>query len=129
MQSISLVGQYLVWHYTRGYRDLAQNASNLLYFFYYFFSIQELSRTWFSPWKNIGIGLASATTSAEYLSIITISFIMRIVGSILRSIVLLTGLTCIVIAGGATLLALILWTIIPCIILFCFITGMSLLFS
>lgn len=129
MQSISLVGHYLVWHYTRGYSDLTHNASNLLYFFYHFFSIQELSRTWFSPWKNIGVGLASATTSAEYLSIVTISFIMRVVGGILRSIVLLTGVTCIVIVGGATLLAFILWTFIPCIILFCFITGMSLIFS
>ncbi len=128
MQYLSLVGNYLVWHYTRGYHDLAENAYNLLYFFYHFFSIQELLRTFFSPWKNFYGGLASAQTSAEYLSLITLNSVLRIAGIILRSIIIATGCALLIIGGGLTVLALLLWTIIPGIIVFCFITGFSLLF-
>ncbi len=128
MQYLSLIGNYLVWHYTRGYYDLTENASNLFYFLYHFFSIPELMRTFFSPWKNFNEGHASVQTSAEYLSLITINSILWIVGIILRSIVIATGLVLLIISGGLTLLAFLLWTFIPGVIVFSFITGLSLLF-
>lgn len=129
MHMASLLGSYCVWHYTRAYRDLISIERNLLWFLFHFFSIPELSRTLFAPWRRLGEEYPSVFDTEEFFGALIINTLMRIIGISIRFIILTTG--CVVLLLGTVLagVALVVWTLLPLLIIFTFVTGVLLIFQ
>lgn len=126
MQIATLVGNYFVWHYTRAYRELIHIEKNIFWFLFHFFSLPELTRTLFSPWKRLGENYGSIFDTEEFFAALVTNSLMRIVGIVMRAIIIGAGSIVLIIALVGSFIAAFVWTLLPLIIIFAFITGLVL---
>lgn len=83
---------YFVWHYGRALREVFVISENFLVFAAHLFSIKELLRSLFAPWKHIAYETRGIPTlSTEALWILWTNFISRILGAIARLSLLVLG--------------------------------------
>ena len=121
-----LLQDYFRWHYTVGVRDLARIWGNFLWFGFRFFSFSQLVRTLFAPFHRIRESYPhrfDATAIAENL---VFNAAMRLVGFVLRSLVLALGLLSeifMIVAGSAVFLV---WLLLPLVIVGLLVTGIVL---
>lgn len=108
-----LLPNYLIWHYTKGFRELLINWGHILYFTIYFFSIPNLLLTLLSPWKRMDEGSQRTINPSAIMEHLIFNSIMRIVGLLIRSITIVIGLlaTATLITGG--FLFVLVWLVLP----------------
>ena len=123
MRVIFLGSNYAVWHYTRGVHDLFVIWKNIMWFVKEFFSINLLFKTFFKPWKRLQEKHYRNEGISEFLSNILINVMMRIVGMIIRSVVILVGLFVLLISTVFGILLFGIWFILPPLNIFLFIAG------
>lgn len=101
-----LLPNYLIWHYTKGFKELLINWGNILYFIIHYFSIPNLLLTLISPWKRMDEGAQHTINPGAILEHVIFNSLMRIVGFLVRLVTILIGLvaTACVILGGAIML-------------------------
>jgi len=110
----TLTKNYFCWHYTLAFVDILSIWRNITVFIYHFFSIPVLAQTFFAPWKRIHAdretkGLDLADVASTYF----VNFVMRILGALIRSIIIAIGmitLSFVIIAG---LVFFIFWILMP----------------
>ena len=102
MLFLTVVHHYLLWHYSRAILEIFHVWLNLLWFVVHFFSIPQLMRSWLSPWKRMVEGRGEKWNLEDLAAYIVIGIISRIIGFILRTIVITLGLISltITIVGG-----------------------------
>lgn len=125
MEVHRLFGYYFWWHYTTGIKDFWGVASNLIIFVYNFFSINVLAGSLFSPWRRLGEEYTGGFDLAELLSVWTINFLMRIVGAIFRSILIIIGLLFLVLSLVISVVSFIAWLLWPFLILGLIVVGLT----
>ena len=90
MSSSFFILDYLIWHYSRAFRDIVSLWYNVVWFITHFFSIPLLLRTLLSPWKRM-------TTTREQFGIedmaqtFVFNLMSRVVGFFVRGVLLLMG--------------------------------------
>jgi len=77
-----------------------------------FFSLPILVRTWFAPWKN-DVLVARNVSLGDMWKIWEQNFASRIVGFILRTLIIFTSLVCVSLITIVGSLALGLWLVVP----------------
>lgn len=107
-----MVNGYLIWWYGEGMVSAWRVASALIYRLADFFSLPILVRTWFAPWKN-DVLVARNVSLGDMWKIWEQNFASRIVGFILRTIIILTSLVCVSIVTIVGSLALGMWLMVP----------------
>lgn len=124
----TIIQHYFLWHYTRAYAELLHVLKNIIWFFVHFFSLPQMAKTLFSPFKRMTEEKHKSWDFEDFAGRIIINFISRIIGAILRGTVLLLGITVltITILGGAIVYAL--WFIAPVLIVGAIMAGITLLF-
>lgn len=125
MEVHRLFGYYFWWHYTTGIKDFWGVASNLIVFVYNFFSINVLAGSLFSPWRRLGEQYTGGFDLAELLSVWTINFLMRIVGAIFRSILIIIGLLFLVLSLVISVASFVVWLLWPFLILGLIVVGLT----
>lgn len=120
----SFVFSYIRWHYTSALRDLFSLIGNFLWFVYHFFSIPILTRTLFRPIETKKV--VARRISSSIGALITDIF-SRIIGFLLRSLFIMTGLIMLVIIGALGLVISLFWLFMPFVIVIFFISGLRLL--
>ncbi|OGZ33496.1 MAG: hypothetical protein A3I88_01660 [Candidatus Portnoybacteria bacterium RIFCSPLOWO2_12_FULL_39_9] len=119
-----LVVQYFYWHYLAAPKEILKIWRNFLIFFWHFFSIGLLFRTFFSYWKRIVIVKRGPGFSLkEFADRIFANLISRVFGAIFRSAVIFLGLT---IEAGVLAFGFIIfffWLFLPLILISLFFTG------
>lgn len=126
MQLATLVWNYFVWHYTRAYRELIHIEKNLLWFLFHFFSLPELTRTFLAPWKRLGENYGSIFDTEEFFAALITNSLMRVVGIVMRALIIVAGCVVLATALVGSFIALLMWTVLPLVIIFAFITGVVL---
>ena len=126
MQVATLVGNYFVWHYSRAYRELIHIERNIIWFLFHFFSLPELTRTFLSPWKRLGENYGSIFDTEEFFAALITNVLMRIVGIVMRAIIIVAGIAVLSITLLGAAVMLLLRTLLPLVIVFAFITGIVL---
>lgn len=111
--------KFIGWYYGRGISEFLEISKDLLSFFWRFFSIGELARTLFYPWKKDVVfrywrgwnPLKSAETLLDNL-------ISRFIGAIVRLAVIFCG--SVVVASSLLILPVILliWIALPIVLVF-----------
>ncbi len=108
-----LLPNYLIWHYSKGLKELLINWGHILYFTIHYFSIPNLLLTLLSPWKRMDEGAQHTINPAAIMEHVIFNSLMRIVGFLVRLVTIFFGLvaTFFVIAGGVGMF--LLWLIMP----------------
>lgn len=124
---VGLLFHYIAWHYTRGIIDLLRVWSNFIWFVFTFFSIPLLTTTLFSPFHKLDEGYKKGLDIGQWLQTFTINTLMRFVGALVRTFIILIGLGMLVfvLIGGSALL--IVWILAPFFVMFLIGGGFSLM--
>jgi hypothetical protein len=117
---------YLVWHYTRAYRDTFATWFNFAWFITHFFSIPLLLRTLLSPWKRMTETPAHPDFEDMFEAVV-VNILSRVVGFIIRAILVAMGLVMLVLHTIGLILFLIVWTLLPVVSLVAVIEGIRIL--
>jgi len=117
-----------VWVYFIAPLQFIKIWSNFIWFLYNFFSIHLLLTTLFSKWHRIGEVRQQRGFEAIF-SAFVINPLMRIVGFIIRSIVIIAGLVMVLTAILIGLALFIVWFLLFPLIIIAFATGVYLIIS
>ena len=113
----AIIRDYFVWHYTEAWFLIWGVWRNFLWFVIHFFSIPQLMRSWFAPFKRITEGRGDKFDLEDLASYIIIGFLSRILGALVRTIIIVIGMITLaltVIGGFAVYL---LWALVPFMII------------
>ena len=123
-----LIKNYFKWHYSLAFVDIFHIWRDMTLFVFNFFSISTLMRTFFSPWKRL---YAQRNTKGfdvfDMVSTHFVNMVMRVVGALMRSVLIVVGLLTIgvVVIGGV--IFFIGWMVMPFLIVFLCVAGIHLL--
>ena len=114
---------YIVWHYSRALHDYFALWENSFRFILHFFSMSLLARTFFSPFHRLRETPPRGFHPTDYVASMTVNMIMRIVGILMRFILLLAGFLGLVLVAVSGLLFFIAWIFLPVLVLALLILG------
>lgn len=106
---------YFYWWYGAGFVQSWRVAAALLYEVADFFSLEILLRTLFAPWKNDVLQLRNAALG-DQVKVWEQNLVSRIVGFILRTVVILVGLLVLSLMTIVLGIGLVLWLAVPFLI-------------
>lgn len=115
----SLFLEYAKWHYSKGAKELVFFCSNILWFITHFFSFSLLIKTLFSPWRKMGESYGRGLDLGRIASTFIVNSLMRFVGFITRTVVLLVGFCVLLSVCIFDLVILLVWFFAPIILLGC----------
>jgi hypothetical protein len=119
---------YFIWHYTAGFLAGLQVAGRINLFIVQFFSLPLLFKTLFSPWRRLAENYASGLEPEKWLETLVVNLLMRVVGAIIRSAMIMVGVLGSLLTLGLTLLALALWLLLPAVVVGLIVVGLMLIF-
>lgn len=125
---LSTFFDYFLWHYTRAFYEIFHVWWNLIWFVVRFFSLPELMGSWFSPWKRMVEGRGEKWNLEDLAGYVIIGFLSRVVGALMRTIVILIGVTvllCVIVAGFTVY---VFWVAAPLAIVLLLTGGITILF-
>ena len=108
---------YAKWHYGQGLRELFGVTQNFLWFVVNFFSFKLLFKTLFTPWKRLGENYEGGFDLSALASTLIVNSIMRIVGFVTKTLVLVVGLISYILVAIFAFFILIIWILAPAILL------------
>ncbi|MDP3771823.1 MAG: hypothetical protein Q8Q94_00405 [bacterium] len=114
---VFLIRDYLRWHYTAAVRELLGILGNLLWFFAHLFSLRLLLATLFSPFYRIHEDYFSVADIEKTLASIAANLVSRVVGFLLRIIVIALGIITEGVLIVLILPILLVWIFLPAIII------------
>lgn len=128
MLFLSIAQNYFLWHYTRAFQEIFHVWLNLLWFTVHFFSLPQLFKSWFAPFKRITEHRHKGDSLEDLAGYVIINIMSRLVGALMRSILMLLGFLCltIIIIGG--IMTYLLWLALPIIAVGLLVVGGTLLF-
>jgi len=118
-----LIPNYLIWHYSKGLKELFVHWGHLLYFVVHYFSIPNLLMTLLAPWKRMDEGARRTINPGAIMEHVIFNTLMRAVGFLIRvgtigiGLVVCTG----TLIGGLSLITL--WLFAPLIVVVLFSAG------
>jgi hypothetical protein len=103
---------------------------NYVWFVFHVFSVPDVAKTLFAPWKRLEEKKVSIFKSPQdYFGNMFINLIMRMVGFVVRAALLLIALLSLSVIFFGGLAFLLLWIPLPAIIVHFVISGLRLLIS
>ena len=105
---------FFLWHYTEGRRNLIRIWEDYLDFFWNYFSIGRFLRTLLSPWRrDVARVMARGPHPILFLQALLENIVTRILGAIVKSLVIIGGLIVETVALFLGFFLLIIWLLIP----------------
>lgn len=119
-----MLGYYILWHYTRAWRDMARVVGNYLWFVANFFSLELLAKTLLSPWKRLSVS-GGRGGEESVVGALIINTLMRFVGFGIRSVTIVAGVCTLFLTIAAAAAIAILWLLLPVIVFILFFAGLG----
>lgn len=126
---ISFLHDYFVWHYTKAFFEIFHVFTNFLWFVTNFFSIPQLTKSFFAPWRRMTESLHKGFNFEELASYVIVGILSRVVGILMRSIILLLGLLTLIILTIVFLSIYVFWIFAPAFMLVALFYGIALMFA
>jgi hypothetical protein len=127
MKIIFIILGYLKWHYSKAISSLSDIWKNFLYFTSNFFSIKLLFQNFFDPWKRMTDSYPKSFDLKKYFYAFIANLIVRIVGMIMRTGLIIIGLASYIIMALLYPIILIIWILLPLFIITLIIIGLILI--
>ena len=115
---------FFSWYYTDAPRSTFRNGIRRTIGFLNYFSVLLLFATLFSPWHRIVESYGRGFDPRVFFSTLAGNIISRILGAIVRSFVIITGLAITLLAALFGLLLTALWVVLPLLIPVLFVGGL-----
>lgn len=128
MLTTTFVSNYTYWHYRKAFTELFHVWLNFLWFVVHFFSLPQLTKSLFSPWKRMTEEKQGFNFEA-LAAYVVVNMLSRLVGAIMRGSVILVGLIALCFTTLVGLIVMIFWFVAPIVVLALFIGGASLIFT
>lgn len=130
MNALVLMRDYIVWHYTTGIVDLLYIWRNFLWAVGHMFSVKDVLLTLFSPFKRLQEQTPSPLKNLEgFLSSLVVNILMRIVGLVIRSALLILAFLSWAFLLVFGVVSLVVWFLLPYLLFVIFVTAVSTAFS
>ena len=101
---------------------------NILWFLGHFFSLKSLTLTLFAPFKRITEEKGRSWNFEDFFGRILINLISRIIGALIRGILLLVGISSVFLSTIFGLVVYALWFLAPILVIASLATGVTYLF-
>lgn len=125
---IQFVNIYLHWHYGRAFGDVWGIWKDLSWFGYHFFSIGLLFKTLFAPFHRVQLSYGRGLDINRIVESAIINTIMRLVGFLLRSVVIFFGLVFEIFLVLMLPIIMFVWVFLPFLVLFFALFGILFIF-
>lgn len=125
MKTSLIIPSYIEWHYTDALRNIWGIFTNFVWFLYHFFSVPVLLRTMFSPWHKLGEKYKKGFNPGAFFSTLLVNIILRIVGFVIRTVVLVFVFAMMAGITFAVAAFYIIWIFMPGILFLLFITSVN----
>jgi hypothetical protein len=129
MLFLSILQHYLLWHYSRAFLEIFHVWLNFLWFVIHFFSLPQLLRSWFAPWKRMTESRGARWSFEALASYLIIGMLSRLVGFTLRTVILAIGLVCLLFTIMVGFAVYLFWITAPLAIIVLTGFGITLLFT
>ncbi len=120
---------YLKWHYGKALLSFSQIWGNLFYFINIFFSFDLLFKNFFDPWKRMADQYPKFFDLKLYLTAFVTNSIVRIVGMIMRTFLIILGLLTYMFLTLLYPIVLIFWLVLPLLLIMAIYYSLILLIS
>lgn len=129
MLFVSIVIDYFKWHYSRAFSELFHVWMNFVWFVIHFFSLSELAHAWFAPFKRLTEERGSLFSFEDLAGFVIINLFSRLLGALLRTILIVTGVVVLLLLTALGILSFIFWITAPVALLSGFVMSLSLIFT
>lgn len=113
----AIIRDYFVWHYTTAWFLMWGVWRNFLWFVIHFFSLPQLMRSWFTPFKRITEPRGNRFDLEDFASYVIIGLLSRIIGALIRTIIIVAGVCVLIGTVMAGFVIYLLWALVPLIII------------
>jgi len=125
---LTILHHYLAWHYTKAFGEIRHVSKNLLWFVVHFFSLPQLIRAFFAPYRRMTEERGNVFNLEDLASFVIIGLISRIIGMILRTTIILSGLFTLIVLTLLIIATFIFWLTAPLTIIVLIIIGFRFIF-
>ncbi len=129
MQMVLILLGYLGWHYGKALSSLTDVSKNFFYLISDFFSIDLLLKNFFAPWKRMADSYPKFFDLKKYFFTFIVNVIVRVVGIIMRTFLMLLGIICFSALIALYPIVLAIWLLLPLIVIVFLIYGLILIIS
>jgi hypothetical protein len=123
MLFVHIVHHYLSWHYQAAIKELFHLWRNFAWFTLHLFSIPQLVGSWIAPWKRIEEKRGNTWNLEDLAGYLVIGLLSRLIGFMVRTIIIGIGLLVLTLVLIAGLVAVITWYLLPLIIVALIVIG------
>jgi len=116
MLLLPLFKYYFIWHYTSAFQEILHVYRNLNWFTVHFFSIPDLARSLFLPWKRLTQERGQTFNFEDIAGYLIINFISRFIGFLLRFFLIAAGLSALLILLSGLIITFVLWVTAPVVL-------------
>jgi len=109
--------QYLEWQFLDVSQGILQAWQNCLRFNLNYWSVPLLARTLFSHWRRYRYGYGRGFSLGRYFEVFAFNMMSRILGAIMRSVLIVLGLTTEIFVFSAGAAVFFIWLILPLLLL------------
>ena len=121
----NILVQYFIWHFCDESKEILKGWKNFLLFNLDFFSIPILFKTLFSYWKRYYWVPGRGFNFSEYFNVLFSNLTSRILGAIIRLVLIIIGVFCEILVFFFGLLAFLGWFFLPIIMILGIFLGFS----
>jgi len=125
---LTIVRDYIFWHYSTALVSFVRLYKNFWWFTVQFFSIPQLAGSLLSPYKRITERRAGLFDIEAWAGFIIINIISRLIGFVVRICIIIAGIIALVVLCLLALIWYTIWLAAPAIISYCLVYGLYLLF-
>ncbi len=126
--SQNILFKWLIFQFFDAPKEILKAWRNFLIFNLNYFSIPVLLRTLFAYWRKYSWEYPRGFDLAKYLEVALSNFISRILGAIMRVILICLGVAVEIFIIFSGFVLLLLWLILPALIIFLLCHGFRILF-
>jgi len=124
MKTLAIIFGYIRWHYGKAIISLSKIWKNFLFFIFNFFSVKLLFENFFDPWKRMNDFYPKSFDLKKYFYAFINNLIMRVMGMLMRTGMIIIGLISVIIFTFVYPLTLLIWLVLPLIILALILSGL-----
>lgn len=123
----SIYAKFFGWYFVDASGEIIRAWKNFLWFNLKYFSVKDLLKTYFSPWKKYRSQYGKIFEIWKNIEILVFNGMSRIIGAILRTFLIIAGLFLEILIIILGIIILIGWLILPLVLIAGFFFGLWLI--
>ncbi len=124
----NIIFQYLEWQFIDTPKGILAGWRNCLKFNLNYWSVPLLLKTWFSHWRRYRYSYGRGFDFKRYFEVFTFNIISRVLGAIMRSVLIIFGVSTEIFVILAGTIVLLVWLLLPLFLVGGFYYGFKILF-